>query len=125
ERLVLRLEPHVVGLLEEALDGGLLAHERHDYLPIPGGVLGSNDHVVAVEDAGVLHRLARHAQHVVAVIASGDLRHLHVFLDVLLGEDGGTRGDPTDHWQPAWPDRLARRLTKKLERARLGWVAPK
>ena len=51
-----------------------LPHQRDDDLAVGGGLLAADDHVVAVEDAGVLHRVAPHAQHVLAVLAAGDRR---------------------------------------------------
>src|SRR3954447_2473040 len=46
ERLVLRLQTDMVGLLEEPLDRRLLAHERDDDLAVLGGVLLADDHDV-------------------------------------------------------------------------------
>ena len=93
----------MVGLAEEALDRRLLAHERDDDLAVGGGVLRAHDDEVALEDAGVLHRLAADAQDVLAVLAARDRRHLDVVLDVLLGEDRLARGDLADERQPGRP----------------------
>src|SRR3954452_2959380 len=77
-RLVLRLQPDVVGLAEVALHGRLLADERDDDLAVGRRVLALYDDEVAVEDAGVLHRVAADAQDVLAIAAAGDLRDLDV-----------------------------------------------
>ena len=56
--VVLGLQADVVGLAEEALDRRLLADERDDDVAVRGDVLGAHDDEVALEDAGVLHRVA-------------------------------------------------------------------
>jgi len=87
----------VVDLAEEALDGRLLPHERHDDLAVLRRVLRSDHDVVALEDPRVDHRLAAHAQHVLAGAASArDLRDLHVLLDVLLGQNRLSSGHRPD-----------------------------
>ena len=92
QRLVLRLQPHVVGLLEEALHRRLLAHERDDDLAVLRRVLLAHDDDVVRQDARVHHRVAAHAQEVLALLAAGDLGDLDVLLDVLLGQQRLTRG---------------------------------
>src|SRR4249919_3667581 len=85
--VVLGLQPDVVGLAEEALDGRLLADQGDDDLAVGGLLGGSHDDVVPLEDAGVLHALAADAKDVVAVLSADDIGNLDVLLDVLLGED--------------------------------------
>ena len=70
ESVVLRLEAHVVLLAEEALDGGLIPHQRHDDLAVRGRLLACARHVVALEDSGLLHRVALHAQDELALLAA-------------------------------------------------------
>src|SRR4051794_28835835 len=84
QRIVLGLQAHVIGLAEEALDRRLLTHEGDDDLTVGRRVLLADDHHVVGQDAGLDHRVAPHAQEVLAVLAACDLRDLHVLLDVLL-----------------------------------------
>ena len=117
-------------LVAEALDEELVALlvdylENADDFAVSRGVLRAHDDVVSVEDPGVLHRVARDAEHVVAVVAASDVRHGDVFLDVLLREYRLTRGDATDDRQPARPDRPPGGLAQHLECPRLRWIAPK
>src|SRR4051794_33449146 len=84
QRIVLGLQPHVIGLAEEPLDRRLLTYESDDDLTVGRRVLLADDHHVVGQDAGLDHRVAPHAQEVLAVLAACDLRDLHVLLDVLL-----------------------------------------
>ena len=68
--------------------------------PSAGRVLRADDDEVVRQDAGVLHRLAADAEQVLAVLAAGELGHLDVVLDVLLGEDRLARGDVAEQRQP-------------------------
>src|SRR4051812_20184319 len=129
--LVLRLQTHVVGLLEEALDRRLLADEGDDDLAVLRRVLPADDHAVVREDAGVLHRLAADAEQVLAVLAAGDLRHLDVVLDVLLREQRLARGDVADQRDAGGLDdrlhgvrRGGRRAIQQLDGPRLRRIAP-
>src|SRR6185369_5941510 len=64
-RLVLGLEPDVVGLAEIALDSRLFSDQGDDDLAV-GSLLGRpHDDVVALEYAGVLHALPADAQDVI------------------------------------------------------------
>ena len=100
------------------------------------GVLRAHDDEVALEDAGVLHRLAADAQDVLAVLAAGDRGHLDVVLDVLLGQDrlsrprpGRRAAGPVAARRARSPPRCRPRCRRpadaveQLDRARLGRVA--
>src|SRR5689334_24964273 len=103
----------MVGLLEEALDGGLLPHQRDDDVAVAGRVLLMDDDVVALENSCVLHRVAGYAQHVVALVASRHRRYVEVLLDVLLRQQRRTRRDATYQWQ-AGPQHGLLRLLEDL-----------
>ena len=84
ERVVLGLEPDPALLAEEAFDGRLvgglvLARERDDYLAVPCGLLAAHDGQVAVEDAGIDHRVAPHAQDELLATAGERLRAFAYF----------------------------------------------
>src|SRR5258706_12737395 len=53
------LEPDVIPLGVVVLDGGLVADERHDDVAPLGGELLFDEDVVAAENPGVDHRVAR------------------------------------------------------------------
>ena len=57
--VVLGLQADGVALAEEPLHGRLVLDHRDDDLAVVGVVGGMDDDVVAAEDAGVLHRVAR------------------------------------------------------------------
>src|SRR5581483_2758546 len=69
--LVLRLQPHVVGLLEEPLDRSFLTHQRDHDVAVAGGLLGPDHDQVTFENARVLHRLAPNPEKVLAVGTAG------------------------------------------------------
>src|ERR1019366_3364994 len=130
-RLVLRLQPHVVRFTEEALDGGLLAEERHDHVAVGRRVLRMHDHVVAFEDARVLHRVAANPQQVFPVLAARDLGHRHVLLDVLLRQHrltGGHRAEQREafraHDAADAVHRAPHRPVQQLDGPGLRGVAP-
>jgi len=117
----------MVLLAEETLDRRLLSDERDHDLAVVRNLLRPDDHVVALHDPDVLHRVAADGQHELALGAAGDLRHGYVVLDVLLGEDRRAGRHVADQRQAArLDDRLhrVRRAVQQLERARLGWIAP-
>src|SRR5262245_7924614 len=93
---VLRLEADAaVALAVERLDRRfvrrlVVADERHDDLAGAGVGLLAHDHDVAVEDSGVDHRLALHAQEEIGVAAEG-FGHGQLLLDRFLGEERSTR----------------------------------
>src|SRR5947209_5822941 len=118
EFFVLGLEADVVRLLEVALDRRLLADESDDDLSITRRVAALDDDVIAVEDAGVLHRVAGHAQDVLAAVAADQVRDVDVLLDVLLGQDRRAGRDTADERQARWLDDLLRTLDEELERPR-------
>ena len=87
-----------------------------------GGLLGDDDEV-AVEDAGVDHRVAAHAEHEELALAGevgGDREQL---LDVLLGEHVGAGGDVADQRdvadRPPLHRRAGVRVPAHLDRPRL------
>jgi hypothetical protein len=110
-----------------SLVGGLVgARERDDDLAVPRGLLAAHDREVAVEDAGIDHRVALHAQDELLASAGERLRDGDVLLDVLLGEQRPARGDLADERQPVDVGRapaLGLRVPAELQRTRLGRVA--
>jgi zona occludens toxin (predicted ATPase) len=103
-------------------------NERDDDLAVGRRVLPAHDDEVAVEDAGVDHRVAAHAEDELALVTAGDRRHRHVVLDVLLREDRLARGDLADQRQPALAAhdalRGVDRLVEHLDRPRLRRIPP-
>jgi hypothetical protein len=89
--------------------------------------LGADDDVVAVEDAGVDHRLAADAQHEQVAVSGEVLRDREQLLDVLGGEDARTRGDVAQQrnvtCRPPFDGRAGGRLERDLDRARLARIA--
>src|SRR5215470_11855793 len=88
ERGVLGLQPDAAALAEEPLHRRLVrrlvvAGERDDDLAVPRVLSTPHDDDVAVEDAGLDHRLALDAQQEVAAKVLG---HRDLLLDVLLGQ---------------------------------------
>jgi hypothetical protein len=80
--------------------------------------------VVAVEDAGVAHRVSAHTEHVLTRVATGERGHLDVLLDVLLGQHGRAGGNAADDGQATRAHGLLRLVDEQLEGARLGRIAP-
>ena len=64
--------------------------------PLLGGGLLAGDDEVAVEDAGVDHRVAADPQHEQLAVAGEVGRQRQHLLDVLLGEHVGAGGDVAD-----------------------------
>ena len=93
--------------------------------PSAAVLLAADDDVVAVEDAGVDHRLAADAEQEAVARRGEDARDGHLLLDVLLGEDRRAGRDATEQRQHPTPAHVAaRRLpVAQVERARLGRVA--
>ena len=89
----------MVALVEESLDGGFVLDQGDDDLAVAGRLLRLDDDEVAVEDAGLLHRVSAHGEDEVGVVATGDARDVDVLLDVLLGDDRTTGRDGTDQRQ--------------------------
>ena len=84
-------------LREVGLDRRLLAGDAgHDDVAVLGRRLLADHHVVAVEDAGLDHRVAADPQHEELPVAGEVLRQRHRLLDVLGREHAGTGGDVTD-----------------------------
>src|SRR5205807_290594 len=92
-----RAEHDLVALAGEGLDRGLLAGDAgDDDVALLGGGLLTDDDVVAVEDAGLDHGVAPHAEHEHRALAGEVGREREDLLHVLGGEDAGTGGDVTD-----------------------------
>src|SRR5437763_7295515 len=133
ERVVLGLQADAVRLPEEPLDRGLVgrlvaARERDDHVAVLGVLLAANDDVVAVEDAGVHHRVAAYPEDELVTTARERLRNAEVALDRLLGQHRAAGRDLAYERQHV---RLGRRprgtapLTPdQLECARLRRVTP-
>ena len=87
----------------QALDRDLVAaasgKPRDDDLPRAGVGGAVHGEKIAVEDAGVPHALAAHAQQVVGARREQRGIEPHVRLDVLGGENRVARGDATDERQ--------------------------
>ena len=64
--------------------------------PLLGLGLLADDDVVAVEDAGVDHRVAPHPEHEQLAVAGEVLGEGQQLLDVLLGQHVGPGGDVAD-----------------------------
>src|SRR5579859_221739 len=79
----------------EALHGGVAVDHGHHDRTVRGFLLGAHEDHVAVEDAGVDHAFAAHAEEEEAVLGHFG-REEDVLLDVLLGQDGGAGGDVAD-----------------------------
>jgi NAD(P)-dependent dehydrogenase (short-subunit alcohol dehydrogenase family) len=123
-RLVLGLQPDVVGFAVDPLDRRLLADQGDDDFAVTGVVARPHDDVVAFEDAGVLHAFAADLQDVVAVLAADHVGDLDVLLDVLLGEDRRPGGHLADQRQTAsGANRPLRLVEEQLDRPRFGRVA--
>ena len=69
----------------------------------------AHDHEVAVEDAGVDHRLAADPQHEELAVAGEVFGHGHHLFDVLDGEHAGAGGDIADERDMAHRAALGRR----------------
>src|SRR5262245_44878217 len=94
--VVLGLQADVVLFAIEPLHGRLLADQSDDDFAVDRVVAGPHDHVVGLEDAGVLHAFAADLEDVVAVLAADHVGDLEVLLDVLFGQDRLARCDLSD-----------------------------
>src|SRR5438093_2471871 len=132
-RLVRRLKPDAVLLLEEPLEGHSVLLDLGDHdVAVPGGRLGSDENEVAVRDVGIDHRVAPNLEHVRVAGWRQHVRDPDRLRRVLVGLDGSTRGDLTDDRQDVrlHRDRLGhelssetepdRRVRREPDRARLG-----
>ena len=117
ERRVLGPQHDLVAAAEERLDRRLLAGDAgDDGLAVLGRGLAAHDDVVAVEDAGLDHRVAAHAQHEEVAVAGevfGDGQRL---LDVLGREHAGAGGDVADEGDVAHGPALDRRRPTRRRR---------
>src|SRR3954452_18371656 len=96
-RVVVRQQPHVPVLALERLDRSLtVEHRRHDLAVLGAGLL-TYDHVVAVADRRIDHRVTGDLEQEEGAVADEALRERHDLLDALLGQDRATGGDPADH----------------------------
>src|SRR5712691_1703250 len=138
ERVVLRLQPHALVLAEEARHRRLVrrfvvSDERDHDLAVPSVLLLTDDDDVAVEDAGIDHRVALDAQQELLATSGERLGHTQVVLDVLLREQrpaGGDLADERQRMQLAVGPELNRlgggaAVLQQLERAWLGRIAAK
>ena len=95
--------------------------------PVAGGGLVAGDHEVAVEDAGVDHRVAADPQHEQLAVAGEVGRHGQHLLDVLLGQHVGAGGDVADQRhvadRPALDGGARGRVEADLDGPGLGGVA--
>jgi hypothetical protein len=130
-----RLEPRVRGLEHDlaaapavGLDRRLLAGDsRHHDVALVGRRLRADDDIVAVEDPGVDHRVAAHADHEELAVAGEVRRERQQLLHVLLREHVGASGDVAHERDvtrgPALDGRARVGVVAHLERPRLGGVA--
>src|SRR4029079_2417700 len=87
--LVLGLQTNTTRVAEEALHSCLVGRfvfpdqGNHD-LAVAGVLLAADDDVVALEDAGVLHRVAADAEEELLATTGQRLRHRQIRVDVLL-----------------------------------------
>src|SRR3954452_19396795 len=89
-----RGQDDLAALAGVGLDGALFAGKAgDDDVALLGRGLRSGDDVVAVEDAGVDHRVAPYAEHEQVAVASEVGGQRQQLLDVLLREDVGSGGD--------------------------------
>ena len=72
----------------QALDRGFVTEERDHDLSVHGGGLGSNDHRIAVQNAGADHGIAANPQGIAAFIAIPR----QVAFDIFLRQNGETGG---------------------------------
>ena len=84
--------------------------------PLSADGLHANDDEVTVEDAGIDHRLAAHAQHEQLAVAGEILGHGHELLDLLDREHAGARRDVADERDVTNRAPLGRRTGARLER---------
>ncbi|VXB73960.1 hypothetical protein CURTO8I2_250177 [Curtobacterium sp. 8I-2] len=82
--------------LAEDLDGRLFVEHGRDDVPVLGGLLRPDDDPVAVADRGVDHRLTDDLEHEELAGADELAGERDDLVDVLLGGDRDTGGDPAD-----------------------------
>jgi GTP-binding protein EngB required for normal cell division len=127
--LVRRVEEDLAGAgPAEELHRRLAVDERGAHLALLDARLLADHDQVAVEHAGVDHRLAADPQHEQLPVADQLLGQRVDRLDALLGQDRTTGGDLADQrhvaCRGAGPDvQIGDRVAAELERARLGRVA--
>src|SRR5882757_724906 len=93
-----RLERDRCTAAAEALQGGfLLVDQRHHDVAGVGGVVTMDQRHVAVEDAGLDHRVAAHFERVVLARAEHVGRYADGVAAGLQRLDWGTGGDPAHH----------------------------
>ena len=115
-RVVRREQHDLAAPAREGLHRGFLAGDAgDDDVAVAGFGLVAGDHVVAVEDAGLDHRVAPDAQHEQVALAREVGRDGQHLLDVLLGQDVGAGGDVAD--QRHVPHRPALGLGARTERS--------
>src|SRR3989454_1229215 len=98
--VVLRLQPHPVGLAKQPLDGGggliglLVLQPGHDDAAIGRVLPGAHHDKIAGEDAGILHAVAADLEGEGVLAANQFLAEHKMVVDVLFGEDRLTGRDP-------------------------------
>ena len=113
-----RLEPDLVLLLEEALEGdGVLLDLGDDDVAVAGRGLRADEDEVAVGDVGLDHRVAADAEDVRVAARREDVRDGHRLRRVLVGLDRAAGRDLAD-------DRQRRALCGRRLRARARWSGP-
>ena len=81
----------------ECFDRGLVAGDpRHDDVAVVGRLLLTGDDVVAIENAGLDHRVAADAQHEQITFAREIGGEGQEFFDIFLGQNIGTGGHVAD-----------------------------
>ena len=115
--------------------GGLIRLDRrlavgdagNDDVALLGGGLLDDDHEVAVEDAGVDHRVAADPEHEQIAVAGEVDRHREQLFDVLLRQHVGAGGDVADERDvadgPALDHGAGVGIPADLDRPWLGRVA--
>src|SRR2546421_6099680 len=116
----------MVGLLEEALDRRLLAHQGNHDVAVIRGLLRTHHDQVTLEDPDILHRLSANAQQILAVFTTRERRSLDVLLDVLLREYRLAGGDLPNYWQSRLDEasHSGRGAVEPFDCAGLGRIAP-
>src|SRR5690606_17432427 len=126
---VRRLEHDLAVAPVEGLDRRLVARDAgHHDVPRVGGRLRPADDVVAVEDAGLDHRVAPDPEHEQLALAGEVDGEGEQLLDVLLRQDVGAGGDVAHEGHvahgPALGRRVGVRVPPDLEGPGRGGVAP-
>src|SRR2546427_3388925 len=102
--VVLRLQPHPVGLAKQPLNGGgglvglLVLHPGHDDAAIGRVFPGTHHDKIAGEDAGILHAVAADLEGEGIVAANQLLAQHEMVVDIFFGKDRLSGRDPAHQW---------------------------